>query len=523
MTSSQASSPVISGIGSPVNRSRSSTTTKAADDVTSLTSFNFLQEDEDDQSSYAIVTSLLSRVKNSFIPLASSPASPSAVGSNGTNNTMGQEARRPSHTLTQQSSFSSKHSGSERPHPFATVTSNPAPPLVSLTPAQSELPTYSADYDRSPSRNGMFYSPSYESSGDGGIFGTSIPGFPIQDDARSIKTSGSLHRSGSVSKVIRRIRGEGACCIIREVSSTKAVQGFQGIIGWTMRTVGSATTARVYSQRGDGSIIVGSVVWLPSFYAYASHALPGQIFCSRCASNIIKGSRFGHDGMVRVCNLCLEKLAKVDDEDDDDRRSIISTATSFPAHQLGAEMGLAHHPQSPFAASQLFGRTDEPFNLYSIAETKRPISGSDDSLFGSRPITPRLRERDDGIWEVTGENVVPFRRALADEEAVDLFDSDGSPNGHPMRAPIDFPMMIDDNGTKSSIQFPMGSPEHGESPGDRLRSRFNSYAEFDAATPFIRSRVPSRLDNFAPAVEPGWRTRRESTAYATNTCPTASI
>ena len=35
----------------------------------------------------------------------------------------------------------------------------------------------------------------------------------------------------------------------------------------------------------------------------------GQIFCSRCASNIIKGSRFGHNGMVRVCNLCVEKLA----------------------------------------------------------------------------------------------------------------------------------------------------------------------------------------------------------------------
>ncbi len=211
MTSPQTASPVIAAFSSPVSRSRSST--KLADDVTSLTSFNFLEEDEDDQSSYALVTSLLSRVKNSFsTPLSVTTTGSSSAGagaaSNATNNTA--EPRRPSYTLTNQSSFSSRGSASERPTAFAPVSSKSAPPLVSLTPAQSEVPTYNTDYDRSPSRSGMFYSPSYESSGDGGMFGTSIPGFPIQDDARSIKTSGSLHRSGSVSKVIRRIRGEGA-------------------------------------------------------------------------------------------------------------------------------------------------------------------------------------------------------------------------------------------------------------------------------------------------------------------------
>ncbi|OJA17543.1 hypothetical protein AZE42_04204, partial [Rhizopogon vesiculosus] len=76
--------------------------------------------------------------------------------------------------------------------------------------------------------------------------------------------------------------------------------------------------------------------------------------------------------MVRVCNLCLEKLAKVEDEDDDDRRSVVSSTTSpFPAHQFGGDtfaLRLGRHPQSPFAASQLFGRTNEPFNLYSIVE-----------------------------------------------------------------------------------------------------------------------------------------------------------
>lgn len=215
--------------------------------------------------------------------------------------------------------------------------------------------------------------------------------------------------------------------------------------------------------------------------------------------------------MVRVCNLCLEKLAKVDDSDDDDRRSVVSSVMSFPAHQVGETMTLAHHPQSPFAASQLFGRTDEPFNLYSIAETKRRISGSDESGFASRPITPQLRERDDGMWESPEETSAPFRRGVSDEEKEhDVFESTGFP---PSQTPIEFPTMPDVDPLTSSIQFPMGSPEHGGQdspwPASRMRSRLNSLTD---STPFIRSRVQSRLDNIGTG-EPGWRARRESTAY----------
>jgi 1-phosphatidylinositol-3-phosphate 5-kinase len=180
---------------------------------------------------------------------------------------------------------------------------------------------------------------------------------------------------------------------------------------------------------------------------------------------------------------------------------------------------LGHHPQSPFAASQLFGRTDEPFNLYSIAETKRPICGSDESLYESRSVTP-LQEREDGIWEPIQENPAPFRRALSDEEkdAATLSNGfhQGDSPGTGIKTPVDFPsaMPINTEGPMSSIQFPIGSPGDGfdsPRPRSRLRSRFNSYGDFDVATPFIRSRVQSRLDSISNG-EPGWRTRRESTA-----------
>ena len=199
-------SPVQSTHSVGPGRSRSST--RVGDDVPSLTSFNpFSEEDENDQSSYALVTSLLSRMKNSFAtPLAAASAAPPAAGPQSVQNN---DQRRPSATAihNNHSSFTSKSSSEQRPVSLKPVSAAPAPPLVSLTPVVFEAPSFGHDPDRSPSR-GAHAPPFYEAP-DGGAVGTSIPGFPIQDDARSIRTSASLNRSASVSKVIRRIRGEG--------------------------------------------------------------------------------------------------------------------------------------------------------------------------------------------------------------------------------------------------------------------------------------------------------------------------
>ncbi|KAG5718705.1 1-phosphatidylinositol-3-phosphate 5-kinase FAB1 [Termitomyces sp. T112] len=471
-----------------ISRSRSST--KLNDDVTSLTSFNpFSEEDEHDQSSYTLVTSLLSRMKNTLAaPLSSSTAPPAPANPivpPNQNIIQGvPEQRRPSYTAqTQSSNFTNRPSGADRPYPLATAPAQVAPPLVSLTPAQSELPTYSVEFDRSPSRGGSFYSQLME-TGESAPVATTIPGFPIQDDTRSIKTTASIHRSGSVSKVIRRIRGEG-------LSRDYWMDDENCKECYDCKSVFTAWRRKHHCR------------------------ICGQIFCSRCASNIIKGTRFGHDGMVRVCNLCLEKLAIVDEDDDDDRRSVVS---SFPAHQLGLDPGA--HPQSPFAASQLFGRTDEPFNLFSIAETKRLVADSVYNGDESPPVTPRPGELDDGMWEPFQDNPAPFRRALSDEDkdpAGLTNEFSESPKASGTKTPAQFPVSvpISVQGPMSSIQFPIVSPDNGmDSPHHSLlRSRFDSLGEFEQGTPFIRSRVHSRLDSVTN-VEPGWRTRRESTAYA---------
>lgn len=182
------------------------------EDVTSLTSFNpFSEEDENDQSSYALMTSLFSKVKNTFTTPSSSapPTSTAGASTAGPPNSAPIERRRQtSSTVQTHSSLESSHTSSERPPSLTVVSSNVAPPLVSLTPVVSEALSFNIDFDL-PLPRGAFLSASVSDSLDGGLYGTTIPGFSIPEDARSIRTTVSVKRSASVSKVIRRIRGEG--------------------------------------------------------------------------------------------------------------------------------------------------------------------------------------------------------------------------------------------------------------------------------------------------------------------------
>lgn len=246
-------------LSTPAQGAHSSRSTKIVDDATSLTSFNpFSEEDEHDQSSYALVSSIFSKVKNTLsAPLSSAgpsatPAYPSAAPERAA-----PEQRRPS--LQYSTSNQSNKSGGDRSHPFSIVASNPAPPLVSLTPVVSETPSYAGEYDRSSSRGDGYYG---SETPDGG--GYAIPGFPIQDsDARSIRTNVSLRRSASVSKVIRRIQGEGVSRVMFPFSLflIRVIhQVCLASIGWMTNSARNAMTARASSPPGDASTIAGYAV-----------------------------------------------------------------------------------------------------------------------------------------------------------------------------------------------------------------------------------------------------------------------
>ena len=185
----------------------SSASYRPQEDVASLTSFNpFSEEDEHDQSSYALMTSLFSKVKNTFTtPLSSAPPLLSTGTGAVPSNTAPAERRATS--IVQNHVSESSRSSHERPSSMTVLPSNLAPPLVSLTPVVSEGLSFNIDVDLPLSR-GAFINSSASDGLDGGLYGTTIPGFSIAEDARSIRTA-SIRRSASVSKVIRRIRGEG--------------------------------------------------------------------------------------------------------------------------------------------------------------------------------------------------------------------------------------------------------------------------------------------------------------------------
>lgn len=245
-------------------------------------------------------------------------------------------------------------------------------------------------------------------------------------------------------------------------------------------------------------------------HIFSQCSLLGQIFCSRCASNIIKGLRFGEQGMIRICDICLKTLEDgLPEDDEDDRRSIVSSSTSpFPAHQH--RQSLEAFPQSPFSASQLFSRTDEPFNLFSIAESKRHLSDS-----GSRPQTPaEITNAPVTPWSMTDRVTPPFRRGIevddADAQPLAAFEGVVVPATPATALPGGVAFPTNDPTQQSSIQFPVSSPEQLDFVRSGQRSRVNS--ELEAQTPFMRSRVQSRLNDLMNVGEIGWRTRRESTA-----------
>ena len=267
-------SPLISpGVPHFQAASTSRTSLQRLDDAPSLTSFNpFSEEDENDQSSYAIVTSLLSRVKNTFVPTSATSAIPippnqPPTGGSKEGSSTSEPPRRAS-LLTQNSNTSSRL-GPERQTPLHRLSSSlPAPPLVSLTPVTSEAPSFTLEYDR-PSSSRGFFSSSVTENGDGPGYGVAIPGFPIQDsDARSIRTTISVNRQGSVSKTMRRIRGEGTFFLISRTKCTHAAtKDYPVTIGWTMNSARSVMIARVCSRRGGVNIIVEYAVSLYHYYS----------------------------------------------------------------------------------------------------------------------------------------------------------------------------------------------------------------------------------------------------------------
>ncbi|KZT55422.1 hypothetical protein CALCODRAFT_353571 [Calocera cornea HHB12733] len=560
-------------LAAPSSSARSQRTTDDHDAMSLTTSNPF--EEEQDYSSYQIVSRLMNKVKEAFVPslgsgspaMPSSPAQASLPSGSSTMTNLADprlHVRSPSARPTALTSMPpppnpprvtspplSNPSRAKSPTPstraaFPIMQANPLPPLVSLTPVTSSVETTNVSATNVPGRILTHGHPHPRTIGSPPsttslypIEATmhSIPGFPLADDARtvaSVATNGAgLRRTESVSKVIRRIRGEG-------LSKTYWMEDEHCKECYDCKSV-FTTWRRKHHCR-----------------------ICGQIFCSRCASNLIKASRFNAEGTVRVCNLCMRMLEEENaHSDDDDRRSISSLTPSLPTFHNHSVLDV------PYLAS-IAERAGRERRLSD--NSRQPITPPEGAEYAVDEIGLIGRMDGDGYyagwegWEREGEPVAPpFRRGFddADEDkdpdldrymstsiispSPRLAQPDGSPNishvpssadaSTPPPSAASLAIPIPDGSSprqatgKSSVTFPTigsaegisfpGSPpwSGGDSPrmGSMGRMMTLSTASLvDAELMYnwprsgMRSRVQSRLQD----IEAGWRTRRESSAYA---------
>ena len=122
-------------------------------------------------------------------------------------------------------------------------------------------------------------------------------------------------------------------------------------------------------------------------HSFIAGRICGQIYCGSCASNIIAGNRFGFQGYIRVCNLCLAVM-----EDDQEQHP------SHSMHPLAEETTLeripsrTHNLARPFISAPLESQVRAPqaefaaATLFPRAEFPAPADDDMDNL--SRPDTP---------------------------------------------------------------------------------------------------------------------------------------
>jgi len=183
------------------------------------------------------------------------------------------------------------------------------------------------------------------------------------------------------------------------------------------------STFMTWRRKASLSHMRYDVPTLNGMYEVGSYLLLGLIYCSRCASNIIKGSRFGQDGVVRVCNICLRMLEDDNYDDDDDRRSIGSMQSSaFPPHQLESVQSAYLGLHSPFSAQTLLSHSHDT-NSYVLPESasRRRVSSN----------AQRVSDGDVPIDVDDSSVMAPFRCNVGDDK-----EPGSGPNDHSLKCSI---------------------------------------------------------------------------------------
>ncbi|PWN52202.1 hypothetical protein IE53DRAFT_378351 [Violaceomyces palustris] len=290
---------------------------------------------------------------------------------------------------------------------------------------------------------------------------STIPGFPLSkdilaDDARSIHSSSSrrprsdFNDDPSSSSSVAIVTGPGS-----------ARAGLQTSADAIMRRMKGDGLSKKFWMADENAKECRECLTVFTSWRRKHHCrICGQIFCGRCASHIIQGTRFDYDGMVRVCNFCMRMLEEYDrHEPPVAPASSSQTARLRMAGHSGRTLrdkdmisapleAQIRSPQSQFAANNLFARATVAPSFGSMgmgmssfsSGLLRRDSDEDEPFEASRSVSPMpgastgSNKLDPPTVLSTATAVAPFRKGLTED---DLNGATTTP-GEEEDGPIDF-------------------------------------------------------------------------------------
>ncbi|PWN29553.1 hypothetical protein BDZ90DRAFT_230421 [Jaminaea rosea] len=536
-------------------------------DASALTSFGFLGDDDEAQQSGYGFGNLLTSLKTVFssshdsAPSIYPEAGPSRASSRNTSSTVARKqddhsesgasrVERPqpptrgdtgSNSIPASTTVSSFSSSIKPPAmlPGAVKTAAPAPAVLSTIPTHvlAGLPRTRKDSDARSTTMDTGYED--DALGELGLHKAtpplhhrdsrspwaSVPGFPLPqdilaDDAQSIRTasshlpasdgaSGDLELGNSASTSLQM----SAEAFRRLMMSGGAAQSKE----WWMPDA----SAKECSSCGSAFTI-----------ARRRHHCRccGQIFCAKCASNLLPGAKLGLRDVVRVCNFCTKMLR--DYERARAGQQVVNSRAGGSRHNSEAgrvraemisaplEAAVENAPQGKFAANALFGASALGRSITASAESSPQLhrSSSLEQFDDENFMAAKERSNDSHPHETHGQ--APFRRDLAEEDrvvaAAEGSTADGTTRAHGLGidSPTASPILRDEHdeevekggtdapksaASKSSVAFPTASAgDDGQS--EDIHSRTDARHVLDEARARLASDTTLSHDNRAKLV-----------------------
>ncbi|CAO1628143.1 unnamed protein product [Parajaminaea phylloscopi] len=296
---------------------------------------------------------------------------------------------------------------------------------------------------------------------------TSVPGFPLSrdilaDDSQSIRSTPS-RRQGSEPSLEQRLGDPAA------TSLQMSAEAFRRL---TLK--GGAAQSKEWWMP-DASAKECSSCGSTFTLARRRHHCRccGQIFCAKCASNLLPGSKLGLPDVVRVCDFCTKMLKEYEKAQNSAQRELHKPARHsdgrVKADLISAplEAAVGNAPQGRFAANALFGASALARELPAedcAASVLHHFSSNED--FEADPDTAfQATSRTGGVNAMTGpgtsDNPPPFRQRIIEEEQAFSGEGASTPlSGVPEDEDGSFPsphLEFDDDtmgDRKSSVAFP---------------------------------------------------------------------